>query len=109
VKVRQEDAKTYWRKPHLRTPGYIFGKIGVVERVCGAYTDPTLLAYHTQKTPTHLYRVLDLLLFFSDAQVRFRQKDVWPTYSGDPEDTIDVEIYQSWLDTVTDAERAQCM
>lgn len=71
VKVREEDLKTYWRKPHLRTPGYIFGKvrhfgssfsfsriqIGVVERICGSFTDPTLLAYHTQTTPSHLYRV----------------------------------------------------
>lgn len=23
-----------WRKPHLRTPGYIFGLVGTVEREC---------------------------------------------------------------------------
>jgi len=30
VEVRAEKSRSDWRKPHLRTPGYIFGKTGVV-------------------------------------------------------------------------------
>jgi Nitrile hydratase beta subunit len=30
--------------------------------------------------------------------VRFRQIDVWPDYAGDPADTLEVEIYQPWLE-----------
>ena len=34
VRVKPEDFMRRWRKPHLRTPGYIFGVIGTVERDC---------------------------------------------------------------------------
>lgn len=30
-------------------------------------------------------------------RVRFNQKDVWPEYTGNQNDTIDVEVYQHWL------------
>ena len=31
VRVKSEQSMARWRKPHLRTPGYIFGVSGVVE------------------------------------------------------------------------------
>lgn len=34
VRVREEGSAVRWRKPHLRTPGYIFGVVGMVEREC---------------------------------------------------------------------------
>lgn len=34
VRVRAEDAAVRWRKPHLRTPGYLFGLFGTIERDC---------------------------------------------------------------------------
>ena len=34
VRVRAENARVRWRKPHLRTPGYIYGLVGEVERDC---------------------------------------------------------------------------
>ena len=30
--------------------------------------------------------------------VRFVQARVWPDYGGSPLDTVDVEIYQHWLE-----------
>ena len=36
-------SRSRWRKPHLRTPGYIFGAEGVVERACGVFKDPEFL------------------------------------------------------------------
>jgi hypothetical protein len=30
--------------------------------------------------------------------VRFAQKDVWPGYAGPTNDTIDVELYEHWLE-----------
>ena len=30
--------------------------------------------------------------------VRFRQADVWPDYAGAAADTVDIEIYQHWLE-----------
>jgi len=72
---------------HVRTPFYIRGHSGVVERVCGSYPNPEELAYARPGLPAQpLYRV------------RFLQRDVWPDYAGRPEDTIDIEIYQHWLE-----------
>ena len=72
---------------HVRIPWYIRGKSGVVERLCGAYPNPEELAYHRSGLPAKpLYRV------------RFRQRDVWPDYRGSAADTVDVEVYEHWLE-----------
>lgn len=72
---------------HVRTPFYIRGKSGVIERFCGAYPNPEELAYARSGLPKQpLYRV------------RFRQADVWKDYRGKAHDTVDVEIYQHWLE-----------
>ena len=31
-------------------------------------------------------------------RVRFKQSDVWPDYAGPGRDSVDVEIYEHWLD-----------
>ena len=72
---------------HVRTPYYIRGCSGVVERICGAFPNPEELAQMRSGLPAQpLYRV------------RFSQADVWPDYRGGRDDTIDVEIFQHWLD-----------
>ncbi len=72
---------------HVRTPYYVRGKRGVIERLCGAYANPEELAYARPGTPKQpLYRV------------RFLQKDVWPNYRGHAQDSIDIEIFQHWLE-----------
>ena len=72
---------------HIRTPYYIRGKQGIVERICGEFRNPEELAYGRSGEPKQvLYRV------------RFAQKDVWPGYAGPPDDTIDVELYEHWLE-----------
>lgn len=77
---------------HVRTPFYIRGKRGVIERLCGAFANPEELAYGRDGLPRQpLYRV------------RFRQCEVWPDYRGGAQDSIDVEIYQHWLEAVSEA------
>jgi Nitrile hydratase beta subunit, C-terminal len=77
---------------HVRTPHYIRGKCGVIERLCGAYRNPEELAYARPGLPKQpLYRV------------RFLQTDVWSDYSGQVADTIEVEIYQHWLEPAEQA------
>ena len=72
---------------HVRTPHYVRGKHGLIERVCGIFPNPEELAYARPGLPAQpLYRV------------RFLQRDVWPDYSGQPFDVIEVEIYQHWLE-----------
>jgi nitrile hydratase len=74
---------------HIRTPYYIRGKAGVIERVLEAFPNPEACAYGRNNEPKQrLYRV------------RFRQVEVWPDYSGRPGDTVDVEIYHHWLEPV---------
>lgn len=72
---------------HIRTPYYVRGKRGVVERICGEFANPEELAFGRDGLPKRpLYRV------------RFRQRQVWPDYAGMPEDTVDVEIFEHWLE-----------
>ena len=82
VRVRQADPEG-----HVRTPAYIRGKSGVIERVCGAFANPEELAYGRPGLPRQpLYRV------------RFLQREVWPDYQGHPDDSLDIEIFQHWLE-----------
>jgi hypothetical protein len=72
---------------HIRTPFYIRGHVGVIERYCGAFPNPEELAQMRDGLPAQpLYRV------------RFLQRDVWADYPGPREDTIDIEIFQHWLE-----------
>lgn len=90
VRVKPENSSVRWRRPHLRTPGYIFGLIGRIERPCvGLFGDPELKAFREEGPKQPLYRV------------RFQQTHVWELYQGDPADTIDVEVYQPWLEAAT--------
>ncbi len=76
---------------HRRTPFYVRGKIGVIERCCGAHLNPEELGYGFSGEPRrHLYRV------------RFEQREVWPAYRGGSDDTIDVDIYEHWLTKAAD-------
>jgi nitrile hydratase len=71
---------------HRRTPFYIRGKQGVIERVCGEFPNPEELGHGFDGLPKkQLYRV------------RFRQKDLWSNYRGSEHDTVDVDVYEHWL------------
>ena len=71
---------------HVRTPYYIRGKSGYIERVLGRFANPEELAYGRDGLPKKpLYNV------------RFFQTSVWVDYLGAESDTIDVEIYEHWL------------
>ena len=89
-----QHVRVRWATPpgHVRTPWYIRGHRGVVERLCGAYPNPEELAYARSGKPRQpLYRV------------RFAQREVWPDYAGAPADTVDLEIYQHWLEPAEDS------
>jgi nitrile hydratase subunit beta len=79
---------------HIRTPWYIRGRRGVVERLCGTFANPEELAYNRSGEPRQpLYRV------------RFLQREIWPDYSGLERDTVEVEIYQHWLEPAEETSR----
>ncbi|HEY1290077.1 MAG TPA: SH3-like domain-containing protein [Burkholderiales bacterium] len=72
---------------HRRTPAYIRGKQGQIERVCGRFANPEELAYGFDGEPKRvLYRV------------QFKQREVWGSYAGSNDDLIELEIYEHWLE-----------
>ena len=71
---------------HVRTPAYIRGRTGVVTRHCGAFPAPELAALHRRDGPRiPLYRVC------------FRMAEIWPGPQS-PRDTLEVEVFEDWLE-----------
>ena len=111
VRVRPFLSGIEWRRPHLRTPGYIYGVEGTVERVSGRFGDPSFLAFGLEAPHVQLYRI------------RFLMSDIWPerygleskpsgvgngseekggkgqdSALGSPEeDVVEVEVYEHFL------------
>lgn len=81
VKVKFED-----RPGHIRTPWYIRGKSGWVEKIYGEFLNPESLAFGGDGLPKKtLYCVA------------FKHSDVWEN-SRVPADKVLVDIYEHWLD-----------
>ena len=79
---------------HLRTPFYIRGKTGTIERVCDEFGNPEELAFGRLDGPhVRLYRV------------RFDLDQIWPDYNSAAGDTIDVELYEHWLEPIKEIGR----
>jgi len=76
-----------WPPGHVRAPWYLRGCRGSVCHIVGEFGNPEEMAYgRYDGTKLMLYRV------------RFRQSDVWPDYAGTPQDTLEVEVYDNWLE-----------
>jgi Nitrile hydratase beta subunit, C-terminal len=72
---------------HHRTPSYLKGKTGCIERVHTEFTNPETRAYGSDGLPPQpLYLI------------GFAQRDVWPDYAGRPSDRIYVDVYEHWLE-----------
>ena len=75
---------------HVRTPAYLRGKTGVVERALGPCPNPEQLAYRQQADPRALYRI------------RFTMAEIWGEAAENPDDTLDAEIFAHWLEEMDD-------
>jgi hypothetical protein len=72
---------------HHRTPAYLKGKIGSVERVHASFTNPETRAYGADGLPKQpLYLV------------GFAQQHVWPDYQGNAGDRIYADVFEHWLE-----------
>jgi nitrile hydratase subunit beta len=72
---------------HVRTPGYVRGKTGRIEKILGVFKNPESLAYGGSGLPKRpLYKV------------GFRQSDLWDEYSGLAQDVLYVDLYEHWLE-----------
>jgi nitrile hydratase subunit beta len=68
---------------HIRTPHYLRGAEGVVERHLGAFENPEDLAFARPAPVLNLYHV------------RFTPSAIWPDAKAD---SLVVELYESWLE-----------
>ena len=72
---------------HHRVPNYAKGAVGIIERVCDRFGQPESLAIGGSGEPLQtLYRV------------RVSQKALWPDYVGSGSDTLDIEVFEHWLE-----------
>jgi nitrile hydratase len=73
---------------HVRTPTYVRGKTGWIERVHGEFRNPEQLAYGYDGLPA-----VPLYL------VGFNQLELWPErYTEAPTDHLYVDLYEHWLE-----------
>ena len=71
---------------HHRTPAYVQGKCGRVERLHGEFPNPESRAYGATGLPAQpLY------------MVSFRQRDLWADYSGTSADSLVIDLFEHWL------------
>jgi nitrile hydratase len=85
MKVR---VKSHWPPGHIRTPGYLRGKIGQIERRIGLFNNAEEAAYRQTGAKRELVRV------------RFRMDEIWGARAERGEDVIEAEIYAHWLEPV---------
>ncbi len=71
---------------HIRTPAYLRGKTGTIERALGPFANPEQLAYGLKPEQKQLYRV------------RFTMAEIWGDRAENPTDTLDAEIFEHWLE-----------
>jgi nitrile hydratase len=72
---------------HHRTPAYLKGRTGTVERVHGSFKNPETRAYGGDGLPARpLY------------SVSFAQHDLWSGYGGRTDDRLYVDLYEHWLE-----------
>ena len=71
---------------HHRVPAYAKGQVGVIERVCGLHGEPEKFIRGDGEPRQRIYRV------------RILQEALWSDYEGAPDDKLDIEIFEHWLE-----------
>eukprot|EP00924_Labyrinthula_sp_SR-Ha-C_P000799 snap_masked-scaffold_7-processed-gene-4.34-mRNA-1 protein AED:0.01 eAED:0.05 QI:0/-1/0/1/-1/1/1/0/452 len=102
VQIKEENFSMFWCKPHLRTPGYIFGCIGEIQEYLGEAENPNIKAFH------FLHNIKSFAKYFDQKQrlyrVSFQSKDVFKYFEESEKpnknDEILIEVYEPWLQRV---------
>ncbi|SMF72903.1 nitrile hydratase [Tistlia consotensis] len=71
---------------HHRVPSYAKGQVGRIVRVCHEHGLPEAYIRGDGRPFQRLYRV------------RLDQKALWRDYAGAAGDTLDIEIFEPWLE-----------
>lgn len=96
VRIKKEDSRLRWRRPHIRVPGYIYGQVGKIEHYIGSFDDPFLKAFRGIGPKQPLYSVSFSLssLWYSVGVV----SSMIPMSNNHDCDTVCTDIYQDWLE-----------
>ena len=73
---------------HHRTPSYLKGKLGIVERVHESFPNPETRAYAEDGLPPQRRLYL----------IRFDQHAVWVDYDGPSGDGLLADVFEHWLE-----------
>ena len=83
-----------WAPVHVRTPVYVRGSAGRIERVLDRFVNPEREAFGAGTGgEVRLYRV------------RIAQAALWPDYTGRADDVLELEIFEHWLEKETEDPR----
>ena len=74
---------------HIRTPVYLRGKQGTIDRYFGEFTNAEVAAYGRTGPHKGVYKV------------RFNARDIWDDYRGPDHDVIEADLYEHWLEKLT--------
>ena len=74
---------------HHRTPGYLKGKTGTIERAHASFANPETRAHGADGLPKQALYL-----------VGFAQREVWPDYRGGAGDRIYADVFEQWLEEV---------
>jgi hypothetical protein len=72
---------------HHRTPAYVKGRTGTIERIHSSFPNPETRAYGGDGLPP-----------IGVYGVQFAQADVWDGYRGSGSDRIFVDVFENWLE-----------
>lgn len=72
---------------HHRTPWYVMGREGVVERLLRPEGQPESFAYGGDGEPFGMVYL-----------VRLPQSALWSDYAEGPEDSLELEVFEHWLE-----------
>lgn len=90
VRVRDDwpeaQAAKTGRRVHIRTPYFVRGAEGTVERVLGAFANPEDLAFGRPAETRSLY------------QVKFAQRALFPQGGGGLRDSLIADLFEHWLE-----------
>jgi len=89
--VRRVRVRAMMPPGHVRTPAYLRGKTGEIERELGLFDNPEQAAYGLPPEQRALVRV------------RFTMAEIWGARAENATDTLDAEIYAHWLEEPCDA------
>jgi nitrile hydratase len=73
---------------HIRTPVYLRGKAGVVERFFGEFDNAEVVCCGLKGPKKAVYKV------------RFRAVDLWDDYKGPSRDVVEADLYEHWLEKI---------